>query len=63
MNMILGFFFLGFLILDGARRGGFGAQKKTRLLNGAGLGFWDKSAGRVRVLKNPAWTRPVAIPN
>ena len=54
MNMILGFFFLGFLILDGTQRGGFGAQKKTRLLNGAGLGFWDKSAGRVRVLKNPA---------
>ena len=45
-----------------ARRGGFGVKKKTRLINGSGSSFWDKTASRVRVWKNPTQTRPVAIP-
>ena len=37
--------------------------KKTRLLTGAGSGFLGRPAGRVRTLRNPVRTRPVAIPN
>ena len=46
----------------GARRGGSGFRKKTRLINGAGSGFRVRPAGRVRVQRNPTHTRPVAIP-
>ena len=43
---------------DGAGLG----RKKTRLLNGAGSGFLGRHAGRVRALRNPVRTQPVAIP-
>ena len=42
----------GFVILGrgrGARSGGFGCKKKTRLLNGPGLGNEYQPKGRVRV--------------
>ena len=38
------------------RRAGFGAKKKTCLLNGPGLGNKGRPVGRVRVSKNPART-------
>ena len=44
---------------DGA---GLEHREKTRLLNGAGSGFCDRPASRVRALRNPAQIRPVAIP-
>ena len=43
--------------------GGSGPGKKPGTLNGAGPGHGSCPAGRVRVWKNPAQTRPVAIPN
>ena len=45
-----------------ARRGEYGAKKKTRLLNGPSPGNRGRPTGRVRVSKNPPQTRPVAIP-
>ena len=36
--------------------------KKTRLVNGPGSGRGSWPTGRIRVWKNPARTRPVAIP-
>ena len=42
--------------------GGGGSGKKTRLVNGPGSGHGSWPAGWVRVWKNPARTRPVAIP-
>ena len=44
------------------RQVGFGAKKKTRLLNGLGLGNRGGLAGQVWVSKNSARTRPIAIP-
>ena len=41
---------------------GLGPGKKPGTLNGAGSGHGSCTAGRVRVWKNPARTRPVAIP-
>ena len=41
---------------------GLGPGKKPGTLNGAGPGHGSCPAGRVRVWKNPARTRPVAIP-
>ena len=46
----------------GAQRGGFGVEKKIRLINGPGPGFQGRPTGRVRVWKNPTQTRHVAIP-
>ena len=37
-------------------------EKKPSTLNGPGPGHGSCPVGRVRVWKNPAWTRPVAIP-
>ena len=42
---------------------GLGPGKKPGTLNGAGPGHGSCPAGRVRVWKNPARTRPVAIPS
>ena len=44
------------------RRVGFGAKKKTRLLNGLGPSNKGGPMGRVRVSKNPVRTQPIAIP-
>ena len=41
----------------------FGSKKKTCLLNGSSLGNSGGPASQVRVSKNLAQTRPVAIPN
>ena len=41
---------------------GLGPGKKPGTLNGASPGHGSCPAGRVRVWKNPARTRPVAIP-
>ena len=41
---------------------GLGSGKKPGTLNGAGPGHGSCPAGRVRVWKNPARIRPVAIP-
>ena len=52
--------------LNGARRAQWGwvwAPKKTCLVNGSGPGCWSWPAGQVRVWKNPARTRSIAIPN
>ena len=38
-------------------------KKKTRLVNELGPSHRSWPAGRVQVWKNPARTRPVAIPN
>lgn len=47
----------------GPARAGLGPGKKPGTLNGPGLGHGPCLAGRVRVWKNPARTRPVAIPS
>ena len=44
------------------QRAGFGAKKKTHLLNGPGLGNRGGPASWVWISKNPARTQPVAIP-
>ena len=61
------FFWLGHDLGPISKRGpagaGLGPGKKPGTLNGAGLGHGSCPAGRVRVWKNAARTRPVAIPN
>ena len=66
------FFWLGHKLGPISKRGpwgprgpagaGLGPGKKPGTLNGAGPGHGSCPAGRVRVWKNPARTRPVAIP-
>ena len=41
---------------------GPGPEKKIRLVNGPSPGYGIRPAGQVWVLKNPTWTRSVAIP-
>ena len=67
------FFWLGHELGPSPKRGpqdpwgpagaGPGPGKKPGSLNGSGSGYGSFPAGRVRVWKNPARTRPVAIPN
>ena len=64
------FFLLGHELGPISKRGprglagvGPGPRKKPSTLNGTGLGHRSCPAGRVRVWKNLARTRPVVIPN
>ena len=64
------FFWLGHELGPISKRGprgpagaGPGPRKKPSTLNGTGLGHRSCPAGRVRVWKNLARTRPVVIPN
>ena len=64
----LGFFYLlghelGPIPKRGPAGAGPGPGKKPGILNGPGLGYGSCPAGRVQIWKNPARTRPVAIPN
>ena len=69
-KLVLGknFFFLGHRMgpevpwPNGARWGGSGPRKKNPFTNRAGFGSWVQTRGSGRVWKNPARTRPVAIP-
>ena len=66
-GLFFSFFWLGHELGPISKRGPVGAgpglRKKPGTLNGAGPGHGSCPAGRVRVWKNPARTRPVAIPN
>ena len=68
INGSLWFWFWAWLGMrgQGPRRpngAGSGLRKKIRLINGLGLGFWDRPASRVRIWKNPAQTQLIAIPS
>ena len=60
------FFLLGHELGPIPKRGpagaGPGPGKKPGILNGPGPGYGSCPAGRARIWKNPARTRPVAIP-
>ena len=61
--LIFGFMILGWSLRGrGARRSGFGCNKKNSFIKWVGSGNGYRPAGRVRAKRNRTQTQPVAIP-